>query len=182
MIYIENKSSLMNAREALPESRQAGVTLVEIVMVLAVIAVIILSAAGLFGQAFGTSKTRTETSNIQGLISGVQNVYGTTRDYPAGDMTPTMVSLKAAPAGIISAGTLRNSWGGAISVTGSGSAYSISDSGIPKRACVELAQLPVEPQSVTVNGSAAPQIPMTVTQATSLCTQETGNTIVWQLR
>lgn len=171
------------AQSANPSSRQRGATLAEIVMVLAVIAVIIFGAFSLFGNAFGGSKAQSEVTNIQGIVSGVNSIYGTQRNYASGSLIPALIAAKAAPSAMVVPGvttSLRNSYGGPVTVTGGDDRYYVTTNSVPKRGCIDLAQTSFGSVDFTINGASA-AAPSTPNDAINACNQD-QNTLSWAIR
>lgn len=169
--------------EIVKHSRQRGATLVEIVLYLAVAAIVIFAVYSLFGSAFGSSKSQTETQNVQGLVASINNIYGTMKDYPSGNLVPNLIQAKAAPSSMVVPGVtnaLRNAWGGSVVVNGIGDFYNISYSQVPTRACVELVRTPLNSFRQTVNGTAY-AMPINGNDAAALCGSE-SNILIWDIR
>lgn len=169
--------------EIIKHSRQRGATLVEIVLYLAVAAIVIFAVYSLFGSAFGSSKSQTESQNVQGLVASVNNIYGTMKDYPSGNLVANLIQAKAAPASMVVPGitdSLRNAWGGAVSVNGNGDNYNISYTQVPTRACVELIRTPINSFRQSVNGTLY-TMPINGNDAAGLCAQA-NNVLIWDIR
>jgi type II secretory pathway pseudopilin PulG len=166
--------------EVVPESRQAGASLVEAVLFLVIVVVILIGIFGLFSGAFSTAKVQTETNNMSALSGDVENVYATNHDYGAADITASLVSTRNAPTPMIVGAGLVNSWGGAVTVTGASSVFTISSASIPQKECIQLAQIAINPTAVSING-AAQTLPLTVPTVTAACSSATSNAITWSL-
>lgn len=181
---VSNARRVINAKQRAGVSRQRGATLIEIILYLAVAAIIIFAVFSLFGNAFGGGKSQSETANIQGLVSGVNSLYGTQRTYPTGSLIPALIKAKAAPSSMVVQGgatnSLRNSWGGAVAVNGSENYYTIQTTGVPARACIELAQMSVGAVGFGINGQGL-NSPASATDSANTCTAE-NNTLSWDIR
>lgn len=167
--------------EAVPESRQAGASLVEAVLFLVIVAVILIGVFALFSGAFSSSKVQNEMNYVQALAGDVESLYATNHDYGTADITATLTSTRSAPPPMIVGATLVNSWGGAVTVTGASSVFTINYAGVPQKECIQLSQISVNPTAVSVNGTAL-TLPLTVTAVTAACSSATSNTIAWSLR
>lgn len=166
---------------AVPESRQAGASLVEAVLFLVVTVVILLGIFALFSGAFSSSKVQTEMSYMQALAGDVESLYATNHDYGTADITSALTSTKNAPTPMIVGANLVNSWGGQVVVTGASTVFSISSANVPQRECIQLAQVSINPTAVTING-AAQTLPLAVAPTTAACSSATANTITWSVR
>lgn len=167
--------------EAVPESRQAGASLVEAVLFLVIVVVILLGIFALFSGAFSSSKVQTEMSYMQTLAGDVESLYATNHDYGAADITATLASTRNAPSPMIVGATLVNSWGGQVTVGGAGAVFTITSTNVPQKECIQLAQVSINPTAVSING-AAQTLPLTVAATTAACSSATANTIAWSLR
>lgn len=166
--------------EASLQSRQAGASLVEAVLFLVIVAVILIGIFGVFSGAFSSSKVQTETNNMSALAGDVENVYATNHDYGTSDITASLVSTRNAPTPMIVGAGLVNSWGGAVTVTGASSVFTVSSTAIPQKECIQLAQIAINPTAVSINGSAQ-TLPLTVAGVSGACSSATSNTISWSL-
>lgn len=162
------------------ESRQSGASLVEAVLFLVIVVVILIGIFGLFSGAFSTSKVQTETNNMSALAGDVENVYATNHDYGTADITASLVSTRNAPTPMIVGTGLVNSWGGAVTVMGASSVFTLSSASIPQKECVQLSQIAINPTAVSINGTAQ-TLPLTVAAVTAACNSPTANTITWSL-
>jgi len=161
-------------------SRQLGASLIEVILYMLIVAILVIGAFALFSNSWSSSKVQTETGYMQSLVSSTQQLYATNRDYGTGDITPTLISTKAAPAPMIVGNTLRNAWAGAVTVTGSSDTFQVSTSLIPAKECIQLAQISINSTSVSING-AAQTLPLTAANVATAC-QNATNTIVWSIR
>lgn len=180
---VSNARQFINAKRKTGVSRQRGATLVEIILYLAVAAIVIFAVFSLFSNAFGGGKSQSEITSIQGIASGVNSIYGTQRTYPSGSLVPALIQTKAAPSATIdpsSTTSLRNSFGGAITVIGYDTQYQISTGGLPQRACAELAQINIGAIGMNINGTETPS-PATAGNAVANCNGN-PNTITWAIR
>lgn len=181
---VSNVRHVVNEQRRAGMSRQRGATLIEIILYLAVAAIIIFAIFSLFGNAFGGGKSQSESANIQGLVSGVNSIYGTQRTYPTGSLIPALITTKAAPSAMIVQGgatdSLRNSWGAGVTVVGFESYYQIKDTGVPARACIELAQMSLGAVGFGING-AGMNSPASALDATNACKAE-NNTLSWDVK
>jgi Tfp pilus assembly protein PilE len=166
---------------AVREGRQAGASLVEAVLFLVVVVVILLGIFALFSGAFSASKVQTEMSYMQTLAGDVESLYATNHDYGAADITSALTSTRNAPTPMIVGANLVNSWGGQVTVTGASTVFTIASTNIPQKECIQLAQVSINPTSVTING-AAQALPLAVAPTTAACSSATANTITWSVR
>ena len=162
------------------QSRQAGMSLMEMILVILLIAVAVVTALAIFTNAFGASKVQSETQYMQNIVSEVGAMYGTSRDFGTGDITAALISTKAAPAPMIVGSSLRNSWNGTVTVTGASDTFAITTTNVPKKECVKLAQISINPTAVKI-GSAVMTLPLQPSAVISACSGDV-NTITWNVR
>lgn len=124
--------------------RQAGATLVEIIMVVALISIITVGALNYFNSASESSRVQEGVSNLTSISSVIRNQFATQGDYNG--LTEEMLSRSSNLPSTLKSTTpnhLRHPWGsGADDVdispsTGNGS-FEITYEGIPSGACVDL--------------------------------------------
>ncbi len=166
--------------EGVAQSRQAGASLVEAVLFLVIVVVVVLGVFALFTGAFSSSKIQTEMSYVSTLAGDVESLYATNPNYGTSDITASLTATKNAPPPMIQGSTLVNSWGGLVTITGATTSFTIAYAGVPQKECIQLAQVSINPLSVTING-AAQTLPLTVAAVTAACTSATSNTIAWGL-
>ncbi len=126
--------------------KQAGITLVETAIALAIAAVVVSAAFAGFQANARRSEVRDNSQLISEMIADTKQLFGPTNRYSA------LTNAKAIAARVIptnmlnSAETLAyNSYGGLVSIEGAGSAADTNDqaklvfSDVPKNQCVDLA-------------------------------------------
>lgn len=161
-------------------SAQRGATAFEILLYVGLVALLVVGVFGIYQLAFGSSKVQTEKQNMQAIIGQVNNLYGTNRDFGTANITTVLANTKAAPAPMIVGTGLKNSWNGAVTVTGNSDTFTVQTAAVPQKECIELAQIAVNPVAVRVNG-AAQTLPLNATAVAGACTSAT-NTIAWDIR
>ncbi|HDQ4465230.1 TPA: hypothetical protein P9G65_005543 [Pseudomonas aeruginosa] len=136
--------------------KNAGFLSLEMIGVLAIIAIAIVLAVGTVAMMFGKNEINDEISNVQQLATNAKGLLKTQGQYPftsAAKMTGALAQFGGVPGNITvngnkasGNGTLQNSWGGQILVTPEkvqGSAnnvgFSITYKQVPQEACMALA-------------------------------------------
>jgi type II secretory pathway pseudopilin PulG len=124
--------------------RQAGATLVEIIMVVALISIITVGALNYFNSASESSRVQEGVSNLTSISSVIRNQFATQGDYDG--LTEEMLSRSSNLPSTLKSTTanhLRHPWGSqatAVTIapsTGNGS-FVLTYVGIPSGACVDL--------------------------------------------
>lgn len=173
-----------DSNHALPnQNRQRGATLAEIVLYLAVAAIILLAVFSLFSNAFSGSKSQAEMTQLQGVVSAVNSIWGSQRDYGNDNLVPGLISAKAAPTAMVVVGnntSLRNAWGGEVSIRGNGEMFSVAEVKVPRRACAEMAQVNIGAYQFSIN-NVAMSSPASATNAVTNCNTD-ENVLRWDIR
>ncbi|WP_052100959.1 type 4 pilus major pilin [Novilysobacter arseniciresistens] len=127
-------------------SKQAGFSLVEILLVLGIIAILAIAAFVIFPQVQNANRANTEQSNLVAMSAGIKNLYAATRDYSS------LTTAIANKAGIVpstmnggdsAAATITSSWSQAVSI-GPGAAtavsptFAITYTDMPAKVCAKL--------------------------------------------
>lgn len=165
-------------------SKQTGFTLIEILVVLVIGIIIIAAAAASFGKTFSSNDVATEARNITEVIANARTLKEAS-GYPT-DLVPSLKATGGLPSSysVGAAGAVSHTWGGAVTVPGSGRTYSVNYAAVPADACVKLAPKVAGTGAVkvSVNGTNLdPNGTDTLTvQADTACTDAaTGNAIVF---
>ncbi len=133
--------------------KSSGFTLVELLLVVGIIALGSVVAYITLPKVQSTSRANAEAANINTLAAGVKNMYAGTNSY-RGLLSQTIgtdliIKAKAAPAGMVVGTTLRNSFGGTVtvepgqllgSVPADGS-FHITYNGVPDAECNKIVSI-----------------------------------------
>lgn len=159
--------------------KQAGLTLIELIASLAILALVIGGALSLYGSAStsqSTTQTIAELSSIRAATKQMyygQGGYGTTNLnnilVASGKVPSTINVVVGAPA------TLTNSFSGAITLTGATNSFTMAVTNVPQAVCVGiLASASSNYTSVQVGAAAAvTAFPISPAVATAQCTGTT---------
>ena len=162
---------------------ESGFSLMEILMVLAIIAVLIAGAVALLGAASETTNIQAEQQTINGICSGVTNLFNNSSDYTGLDNS-LVESANIFPVGVVRGGQAKNKWGGDITVAPGASTdeFTITYTEVPEDACLQLGVFNHKTwESVTINGDAIDQADDNPVPLVSAACDET-NTIVYTSR
>lgn len=125
--------------------KSKGFTLVEILLVVGFIALASIGIYAVYSKVQTSSKANEEGKNLETMRAGIKNLYGGQTNY-TGLSATVVAQAKVAPLSMINVGnTLRNSFGGAVTITpvsvngGTNNAFSITYANIPADVCVKLA-------------------------------------------
>jgi prepilin-type N-terminal cleavage/methylation domain-containing protein len=173
---------------------QRGFSLLELLLVVAVGAVLILAGLGAYRLVSENNNTNQATRLITTLKQQVQQAYQGQASYGSGaGIVDDLVSLRALPSDLATVGTgdtmTAKGMFGAITIIGNATNFSIAFANVPKGACIRLAQQ-FTPQnandfvSLSVGSTALTQAsPATafsqVAMAAACSDQTSVNTITW---
>lgn len=167
--------------------RQAGATLIEIIMVVALIAIITIGALTYFNSASESSKVQESVSALTGLSAVVRNQFQSQGDYDG--LTESLlfrstnvpVNLKST----VNADELRHPWSQtttAVLVAPAGSPYAtftVTLAELPRGACVEITSKVYKNfESMTVNGTTVTPVTGAATASLS-CTDTNTNVLTF---
>ncbi len=119
--------------------KQGGFTLVELVVVLAIIVAAIGAIIARQMSASQTSKVQSEAGNLQAIVGKVNSTFAGRPNY-VGATTAFLLAQGAFPTSMVNGGAVVNTWQGAVTVAaGAGNTtVDITYAGVPTSACIEL--------------------------------------------
>ena len=124
-------------------ARQAGLTLAETLLVLAIGALAIVGGTLLYLQATAGNKLNTGINQFVTLQSGIRSLYAGTSNY-TGLSTKLLTEANAAPNDMVNGTLLRNSWGGTVTAAASlanDQGFQVVFAAVPNNGCVKLITL-----------------------------------------
>lgn len=158
--------------------KNRGFTLIEVMVVLIIGIIIIAVAAGGVGRAFASNEASTETRNINELMSSVQTLKGANGFTSVG--LPLLAQIDGIPKSLTNAETgveVKNSWNGAVTLTGDANSFTLSYAGLPKAACIQIGTKMAEAGAFAVNDG---DITDGATAATECAVDGNGNTLTFK--
>lgn len=125
---------------------QRGASLLEGIAYLGIAALVILGAVSLLTGAFSSAQSNRGSEEIVSIRTGVKKLYtGQSNSYGTADITANLNAARIFPTTLTAsttgtATTMNNSWGGAVTVTGSnlGSTFTIAYTLVPQDACISM--------------------------------------------
>ncbi|MFZ6774452.1 type 4 pilus major pilin [Undibacterium sp. SXout7W] len=164
--------------------RQRGASLLEGIAYLAVAALVILGAVSLLTSAFSSAQSNRASEEVVSIRTGVRKLYtGQSNSYGTVDITANLNTARIFPTTLTAntAGTtttMNNSWGGAVTVTGSGggSTFTIAYTLVPQDACINMISGASGWTQINVGGAnAITTFPATPADANTACATATNN-------
>ena len=169
--------------------RQAGMTLMEIIAALAIIAAVVVGALALFNSAQGSNQAVTMLKDIIAIRSATQQLYTGQGGYnnAAGAINTELNNARKVPSDLIwQAGNanFRTPWGGTLAVGATAANapnFTITLTAVPASVCAQLVTSASDGWAqVQIGGQTFTAFPITPAQANTNCsTAAAGTQIVW---
>lgn len=164
-------------------ARQRGASLLEGIAYLGIAALVVLGAVSLLTGAFGSAKSNQATEEVVAIRTAVRKLY-IGQSYPTASLLPNLLAANAIPGTLArdtTANTVSNSWGGAVTVTGTSTGFTVTYAAVPKDVCVSMLSGANGWTQVAQGGSSFTTFPLTADNAAALCTVATaaGNTVTF---
>lgn len=150
---------------------EAGVTLMELIASLSVIAVIIIGALALYGSATTSQASTQLISDITALKGATKQLYLGQGSYGTGSLNTVLINAGRVPTTIktdATNGTLTHSLNGTVTVTGATGTFTLQVTNIPSAVCTSLMTTAQDWASVNAGGGARP-LPVTPDTAATDC-------------
>lgn len=126
---------------------QSGVTLMEMIAALAIIAVIIVGSLALYNAATSSQSSTQMVQDVTSLRAAVKQIYLGQGSYGTGDLSDVLVKANRLPStvksvttgtGAAATTTLKSVLNGDVTITGSGASFTIKVEKIPSDVCIPL--------------------------------------------
>jgi hypothetical protein len=157
-------------------SRQCGASLLEGIAYLGIAAVVVLGAVSLLGGAFSSAKSNQATEEAVAMRTAVRKLY-IGQSYPVESLLPSLIAANAIPGTLAkntADNTLKNSWGGAVTVMGTATGFEITYAAVPKDVCVSLVSGSSGWIEIKQGSKAITAFPVSVSDATAVCSVDGG--------
>lgn len=152
-------------------ARQRGASLLEGIAYLGIAAIVVLGAVSLLTGAFGSAKANQTTEEVVAIRTAVRKLY-IGQAYPVGSLVANLITANAIPNTLArpTAATLSNSWGGAVTVAGTATGFTVTYNAVPQDVCVNMVSGASGWTQIDQGGNnAITAFPVTVANATTLC-------------
>jgi type II secretory pathway pseudopilin PulG len=164
-------------------ARQRGASLLEGIAYLGIAAIVVLGAVSLLTGAFGSAKANQMTEEVVAIRTAIRKLYiGQT--YPTASLVPSLLTANAIPNTLArpTTTTLSNSWGGAVTIAGTATGFTVTYNTVPQDVCVSMISGASGWTQIDQGGNnAITTFPATVANANALCTVSaaTGNAVTF---
>jgi prepilin-type N-terminal cleavage/methylation domain-containing protein len=119
--------------------KQSGMTLMEMIASLSILAIVVVGALALFG---GASSSQSSTAALRDLIairSGGQSLFIGQGSYGTTSMNQALITAKKVPSTMtVSGTTISTVWGGTVTVTGNTTNFTIQMTALTADVCAAL--------------------------------------------
>jgi hypothetical protein len=162
-------------------NKQRGFLSIDGVFWLMLIAVALGFILLLSWKMFGNTDVTIEQSNISTLIANTKKLKGSNGYGTSGqNLVPSLINVEGTGSMGISGTSLTNQWNGAVTVVSNGMTFTISESNVPKSACIILAAGVAKGKqtTTTINGASAVTGEVMAVAASTSCSSD-SNTIAW---
>lgn len=154
-------------------SRQRGASLLEGIAYLGIAAIVVLGAVSLLGGAFSSAQSNQTMEELISLRTGVRKLYAG-QNYGAANtnLLPQMVPANIIPGTLARTGnTVKNAWGGDVTVVGNVGTFSITYNDIPQDVCINT--ITGANGWTDINGET--DFPVTAADATTICNADSND-------
>lgn len=167
MTYIDEN----NTKTPYQTNSQSGVTLMEMIAALAIIAVIIVGSLALYKAATSSQSSTQLVQDVMAVRSAVRQLYLGQGSYGSGELATVLVASKRLPSTIKNSGSppiLTHQSGKTITLTGAGATFTIGIDDLTPDVCIPLLTSLGDWSSATVNTTAV-TLPVTASAAATAC-------------
>ncbi len=118
---------------------QCGMTLMELIASLAIIATVIVGAVALYGNASSSSNAVGMTKDLMAVRSAVQQLWQGQGGYGTASLNATLITANKVPGDLsVSGSTISTPLGGTLTVTGATSNFTLVLTNVPRDVCTQL--------------------------------------------
>lgn len=164
--------------------RQAGLTLIESLVVLAIAALVIGGSIALFGGASSSQSTSQMTSDLNAIKASTKSLYFGQGGYGTTSLGEVLINGKKVPTTMPITGTAPNrvinhALNGTVVITGATSQFTVAPSNIPTDVCIGMVTAGTGWDSIKVGTAAARTPPVSPATASADCALAANQTIVF---
>jgi prepilin-type N-terminal cleavage/methylation domain-containing protein len=137
-------------------TRQAGMTLIEIIVVLAIGALIIGGALSLYSNASSSQASNQLNSDLTAIRASVKSLYSTQGGFSTASLNSVLINAKKVPTTMsVSGPTINHTLNGTLTVTGATNNFTMAVTNIETDVCVALLSAASGFTSIQVGANAA---------------------------
>lgn len=118
---------------------QAGMTLMELITALAIIAAVVVGALSLFGSANSSQNSTQMLKDLTAIRSAVQSLYMGQGGYGTASLNQTLITANKIPSTMtVSGSTINTALGGTLTVTGNTSNFTMVITNLGADVCTSI--------------------------------------------
>lgn len=155
---------------------QRGLTLVELLAALAVVAAVVAGALALYNAA-STSQSSTQLlQDVTSIRGAVKSIWAGQGNYGEDSLVDTLIQAKRLPTTVKADtdGNLTHVLGGSVTIMGDTNTFIIGVNDVPKSVCISLSTATTSWQDVSINEEEQ-TLPLSPAAAAEACSSETAN-------
>lgn len=164
--------------KTLAARKASGFSLLELLLVVAVAAVLILAGVAAYSLVSGNQKAADAKRQIAQIKSTIKANYPN-GGYGTGSMTSALGNMGAYTGMKGTAAAPLDPWGGNVTVTGADTSYDIKFASLPRKNCVDVVMsMGTDPDLTGINGGTADTdltLPLQTSEAVASCTAANGS-------
>lgn len=165
--------------QAKSRSKQAGLTLIELSVSLAVAAVFIGGVLSLYKAASGGQRSTQIITDVQSIRAAVRQMWDGQGSFGTGNLNQTLINAERVPGAVrINGTTLNHSQNGEIRVQGAGTTFTIELTNIDPGTCTSLVLGNAGWSAIQVGGTAL-TLPVSPDGASSACSNNSAQTVTF---
>lgn len=175
----------MNKRlNGITRKAQRGLSLLEIMIGLGIVAIIAIVAVGAATSARGSAQVSAESQNLQLITTKVKSTFAARQNF-SGISNAMLIAQRGFPSQMVSGTNVLHSWDGAVTVApGAGNtSVNVTYAGVPTAACIELVNATARSFNTVTVGSTvvktATQDNNDVAATTTACGAASAVNIIW---
>lgn len=163
------------------KARQTGMTLIEIIVVLAIGALIIGGALSLYSNASSAQASNQMNSDLTAVRASVKSIYSTQGGYGTASLNSVLINAQKVPTTMsVSGTTINHALNGTLVVNGATNNFTMTTSNIPTDVCVALLSAASGFTSIQVGSNAArTAFPISPSTASTDCSAAATQSIVF---
>jgi prepilin-type N-terminal cleavage/methylation domain-containing protein len=166
---------------SLQRNKQKGFSLLELLLVVAVGAILILAGLAIYRNVTNQTEINESSRLLNVIKQETQKIFAGESTYPA-NIVPILINADAVPGSAVNGTALVNPYGGAITViqnAGNNAQFNIVFNAVPQSACISLGTMYTnnEPDFVNLRINAIATVAPTVAAVNTACAA--ANVMTW---
>lgn len=191
MLLIEDieMSNVLSPFKFYAKKREEGLSAIEIVLIVLAGLILLAGALVVYHRFTRDNEVSDGVRDLMTIVSGTQAQYQGQAGFGTGSINSLLIDSKIVPSSMAvqggTNGTITDPWGGAVTVTGVTTEFTVNYLNIPESACNAMGKLQIGGmQSVQINGTTLTPLSMggntnTPASVDTACKTNTPASITW---